>query len=88
MDIKKIYRAFEMGLVDCFPYKNDRISGAFHSDHLHIAPNSMEYRRIMKSRFEQVTSLNCPICIFSASNRYRSALKCPPPAMMSISTGG
>jgi hypothetical protein len=62
-DIDKIYRALEIGLADCFPYKKNKIPGAFHSDRLHIAPNSMKYRRILKSRLEQVTPLNCPIYI-------------------------
>jgi hypothetical protein len=54
-DIDKIYRALEIGLADCFPYKKNRILGAFHSDRLHIAPDSMKYRRILKSRLEHVT---------------------------------
>jgi hypothetical protein len=54
-DIDKIYRALEIGLADCFPYKKNRIPGAFHSDCLHIAPDSMKYRRILKSRLEQDT---------------------------------
>jgi hypothetical protein len=62
-DIDKIYRALEIGLADCFPYKKNRILGAFHSDHLHIVPDSMKYRRTLKSRLEQVTPLNCPIYI-------------------------
>jgi hypothetical protein len=62
-DIDKIYRALEIGLADCFPYKKIRIPGAFHSDRLHIAPDSMKYRRILKSRLEQVTSLNRPLSI-------------------------
>jgi hypothetical protein len=37
-DIDKIYRALEIGLADCFPYKKNRIPGTFHSDRLHIAP--------------------------------------------------
>jgi hypothetical protein len=65
-DIDKIYRALEIGLADCFPYKKNRIPSAFHSDHLHIAPDSMKYRRILKSRLEQVTSLNRLICIVRA----------------------
>jgi hypothetical protein len=48
-DIDKIYRTLEIGLADCFPYKKNRIPSAFHSDHLHIAPDSMKYRRILKS---------------------------------------
>jgi hypothetical protein len=51
-DIDKIYRALEIRLVDCFPYKKNRIPVAFHSDRLHIAPDSMKYRRILKSRLE------------------------------------
>jgi hypothetical protein len=62
-DIDKIYRALEIRLADYFLYKKNRIPGAFHSDRLHIAPDSMKYRRILKSRLEQVTSLNRPICI-------------------------
>jgi hypothetical protein len=62
-DIDKIYRALEIGLADCFPYKKNRIPGAFHSDRLHIAPDSMKYRRILKSQLEQVTPLNRPLCI-------------------------
>jgi hypothetical protein len=62
-DIDKIYHALEIGLADCFPYKKNRIPGAFYSDCLHIAPDSMKYRRILKSRLEQVTPLNRPICI-------------------------
>jgi hypothetical protein len=65
-DIDKIYRALEIGLADCFPYKKNRIPGAFHSDRLHIASDSMKYRRILKNRLEQVTSLNRPICIVLA----------------------
>jgi hypothetical protein len=62
-DIDKIYRALEIRLADCFPYKKNKIPGAFHSDRLHIAPDSMKYRRIMKSRLEQVTPLNRPLSI-------------------------
>jgi hypothetical protein len=40
-DIDKIYHALEIELADCFPYKKNRIPGAFHSDRLHIAPDSM-----------------------------------------------
>jgi hypothetical protein len=47
-DIDKIYRALEIGLADCFPYKKNMIPGPFHSDRLHIAPDSMNYRRILK----------------------------------------
>jgi hypothetical protein len=65
-DIDKIYRALEIRLADCFPYKKNRILGAFHSDRLYIAPDSMNYRRILKSRLEQITSLNRPICIVLA----------------------
>jgi hypothetical protein len=65
-DINKIYRALEIGLADCFPYKKNKIPGAFHSDRLHIGPNSMKYRGILKSRLEQVTSLNHPIYIVLA----------------------
>jgi hypothetical protein len=65
-DIDKIYRALEIGLVDCFPYKKNRIPGSFHSERLHIAPDSMKYRRILKSRLEQVTSYPCPICLVLA----------------------
>jgi hypothetical protein len=54
-DINKIYRALEIELANCFPYKKNRIPSAFHSDRLHIAPDSMKYRRILKSRLEQVT---------------------------------
>jgi hypothetical protein len=88
-DIDKIYRALEIGLGDCFPYKKNKIPGTFHSDRLHIAPDSMKYRRILKSQLEQVTSLNCLICIvrayISAGSRYRSAFMRPTPAMMFIS---
>jgi hypothetical protein len=51
-DIDKIYRALEIGLADCFPYKKNRILGAFHSDRLYIAPDSMKYRMILKSRLK------------------------------------
>jgi hypothetical protein len=51
-DIDKIYRAFKIGLADCFPYKKNKIPGAFHFNRLHIAPDSMKYRRILKSRLE------------------------------------
>jgi hypothetical protein len=49
IDEAKIYLALEIGLADCFRYKKNRIPGAFHSDRLHIAPDSMKYRRILKS---------------------------------------
>jgi hypothetical protein len=62
-DIDKIYRALEIGLADCFPYKKNMIPGAFHSDRLHIVPDSMKYRRILKSRLEQVAPLNPPLSI-------------------------
>jgi hypothetical protein len=62
-NIEKIYRALKIGLADCFPYKKNRISGAFHYNRIHIAPDSMKYRRILKSQLEQVTSLNCPLSI-------------------------
>jgi hypothetical protein len=62
-DIDKIYRALEIRLADCFPYKKNRIPRAFHSDRLYIAPDSMKYRRILKSRLEQVTPLNRPLSI-------------------------
>ena len=55
-DTDKIYCALEIGLVDCFLYKKNMIHGAFHSDCLHIAPDSMKYRRILQSRLEQITS--------------------------------
>ena len=51
-DIDKIYRALEIRLADCFIYKKNRIPGAFYSECLHIAPDSMKYRRILKSRLE------------------------------------
>jgi hypothetical protein len=62
-NIDKIYHALEIGLADCFPYKKNRIPEAFHSDRLHIAPDSMKYRRILKSRLDQVTPLNRPLSI-------------------------
>jgi hypothetical protein len=65
-DIDKIYCALEIGLADCFPYKKNRIPGSFHSECLHIAPNSMKYRRILKSRLEQVTSCPCTIYLVLA----------------------
>jgi hypothetical protein len=65
-DIDKIYRALEIGLADCFLYKKNRIPGAFHSDRLHIAPDSMKYRKILKSRLKQVIFSNRPICIILA----------------------
>jgi hypothetical protein len=65
-DIDKIYRALEIGLADCFPYKKNRIPGSFHSERLHIAPDSMKYRRILKSRLEQVTTCPCPIYLVLA----------------------
>jgi hypothetical protein len=46
---RRFYRALEIGLADCFPYKKNRIPSAFHSDHLHIVPDSMKYRKILKS---------------------------------------
>jgi hypothetical protein len=51
-DIDKIYHTLEIGLADCFLYKKNRIPGSFHSERLHIAPDSMKYRRILKSHLE------------------------------------
>jgi hypothetical protein len=65
-DIDKIYRPLEIGLADCFSYKKNRIPGSFHSKRLHIAPDSMKYREILKSRLEQVTSCPCLICLVLA----------------------
>jgi hypothetical protein len=47
-DIDKIYHALEIGLVDCFLYKKNKIPGSFHSEQLHIALDSMKYREILK----------------------------------------
>jgi hypothetical protein len=66
-DIDKTYRALEIGLADCFLYKKNRILGSFHSERLHIASDSMKYRRILKSCLEQVTSCPCTICLVLAS---------------------
>jgi hypothetical protein len=65
-DIDKIYRALEIRLADCFLYKKNRILGSFHSERLHIALDSMKYRRILKPRLEQVTSGPCPIYLVLA----------------------
>jgi hypothetical protein len=65
-DVDKIYRTLETGLADCFMYKQNRIPATFHSDRLHIAPDSMKYRRVLKSRLEQVIPCNCPICLVLA----------------------
>jgi hypothetical protein len=51
-DIDKIYCTLEIGLGDCFPYKKNMIPGSFHSERLHIAPDSMKYRKILKSGLE------------------------------------
>jgi hypothetical protein len=42
-DIDKIYCALKIGLAICFLYKKNRIPASFHSDRLHIAPDSMKY---------------------------------------------
>jgi uncharacterized ferritin-like protein (DUF455 family) len=54
-DVDKVYCALEIGLAECFPYKINRIPATFHSDRLHIAPDSMKYRKILKSHLEQVS---------------------------------
>jgi hypothetical protein len=51
-DIDKIYRTLKIGLADCFSYKKNRILGSFHSEYLHIAPNSMKYKKNLKSCLE------------------------------------
>jgi hypothetical protein len=51
-NIDKIYCALKIELADCFLYKKNTILGTFHSDHLHIAPDLMKHRRILKSRLE------------------------------------
>jgi hypothetical protein len=74
-DIDKIYRTLEIGLKDCFPYKKNMIPSSFYFERLHIVPDSIKYRRILKSRLEQVTSCPCPTCalmFLSAGNQYIS----------------
>jgi hypothetical protein len=90
-DIDKIYRALEIGLADCFPYKKSRIPGSFRSERLHIALDSMKYRMILKSRLEQVTSCPCLICLVLACIGWQPihfSLNHPSCALMFLSAGG
>jgi hypothetical protein len=90
-DINKSYCALEIGLPDCFPYKKNRIPGSFHSERFHIAPDSMKYRRILKSRFEQVTSCPCTICLVLACIGWQPILfnfNHPSCTVMFLSAGG
>jgi hypothetical protein len=90
-DINKIYRALEIGLVDFFLYKKNRILGSFHFERLHIAPDSMKYRRILKSHLEQVTSYPCTICLVLAYIGWQPILfnfSHPSCIVMFLSAGG
>jgi hypothetical protein len=90
-DIDKIYRALEIGLADCFSYKKNRIPSSFHSERLHIALDSMKYRRILKSHLEQVTSCPCPICLILACIGWQLihfSFNHPSCALMFLSAGG
>jgi hypothetical protein len=90
-DIDKIYRALEIGLENCFPYNKNRIPGSFHFERLHIAPDSMKYRRILKSHLEQVTSYPCTICLVLAYIGWQPILfnfSHPSCIVMFLSAGG
>jgi uncharacterized ferritin-like protein (DUF455 family) len=90
-EIDKIYHALEIGLADCFPYKKNKIPSSFHSERLHIAPDSMKYWKILKSHLEQVTSCSSTICLVLTCIGCQPILfnfNHPSYALMFLSSGG
>ncbi len=55
-EVEAIYKALDAGLSRLFPYKKHRLPGVIHSDRLHIAPDTLKYRRIAKERLSQVSA--------------------------------
>lgn len=55
-ELDAIYKALESGLSSAFPYKKKRLPGVIPSDKLHIAPDTLKYRKIAKERLGQVSA--------------------------------
>ena len=55
VEVDAIYKALEAGLMQAFPYRHRRIPGLIHSSRLHIAPDELKYRKIIRDRLGQVS---------------------------------
>jgi len=75
-EVDAIYKALETGLMHAFPYRHRRIPGLIHSTKLHIAPDELKYRKIIRDRLGQVSytsPFTLPFPLFqplSAGSRY------------------
>ena len=64
VEVDAIYKALEIGLMHAFPYRHRRIPGLIHSSKLHIAPDELKYRKIIRDRLGQVScSLLIPLLL-------------------------
>jgi hypothetical protein len=56
-EVEAIYKVLNAGLSRLFPYSKHCFPSAILSDRLHIAPDTLKYRKIAKKRLSQVSVL-------------------------------
>lgn len=54
-EVDAVYKALELGLAHAFPYRKRRLPGVIQADRLHIAPDALKYRKVLKDRLGQVS---------------------------------
>lgn len=60
-EVDAVYKALDLGLAHAFPYRKRRLPGVIQSDRLHIAPDALKYRKMLKDRLGQVSSISSRI---------------------------
>lgn len=54
-DVQAMYKALDDGLGHCFPYGHKTLPDSVPASRIHIAPDSIKYRSLVKERLEQVS---------------------------------